>query len=82
MSMAAGEYVSVSTQRDTEKALLAKERRELRDMPEAELEELAQIYRDKGLSPRPRRARWPASSPTTTPSARTPRPSWASTRTS
>ncbi|MEO6414201.1 MAG: VIT family protein [Pedococcus sp.] len=51
MSMAAGEYVSVSTQRDTEKALLAKERRELRDMPEAELEELTQIYRDKGLSP-------------------------------
>ena len=51
MSMAAGEYVSVSTQRDTEKALLAKERRELRDMPEAELEELAQIYQDKGLSP-------------------------------
>ena len=51
MSMAAGEYVSVSTQRDTEKALLAKERRELRDMPEAELEELTQIYQDKGLSP-------------------------------
>ena len=51
MSMAAGEYVSVSTQRDTEKALLAKERRELRDMPEAELQELAQIYQDKGLSP-------------------------------
>lgn len=41
MSMAVGEYVSVSTQRDTEKALLAKERRELRDEPEAELEELA-----------------------------------------
>ena len=51
MSMAAGEYVSVSTQRDTERALLAKERRELRDMPEAELEELTQIYQDKGLSP-------------------------------
>ena len=34
MSMAAGEYVSVSTQRDTEKALLAKERRELQEMPE------------------------------------------------
>jgi VIT1/CCC1 family predicted Fe2+/Mn2+ transporter len=51
MSMAAGEYVSVSTQRDTERALLAKERRELRDMPEAELEELAQIYEDKGLTP-------------------------------
>jgi vacuolar iron transporter family protein len=51
MSMAAGEYVSVSTQRDTEKALLAKEKRELRDMPEEELEELTQIYQDKGLTP-------------------------------
>lgn len=51
MSMAAGEYVSVSTQRDTEKALLAKERRELREMPEEELAELTQIYEDKGLSP-------------------------------
>lgn len=51
MSMAAGEYVSVSTQRDTEKALLAKEKRELREMPEEELEELTQIYQDKGLTP-------------------------------
>ena len=51
MSMAAGEYVSVSTQRDTEQALLEKERDELRDMPEEELEELTQIYRDKGLTP-------------------------------
>ena len=51
MSMAAGEYVSVSTQRDTEKALLAKERRELREMPEEELDELTQIYQDKGLTP-------------------------------
>jgi vacuolar iron transporter family protein len=50
MSMAAGEYVSVSTQRDTERALLDLERRELRDTPEAELDELAQIYRDKGLT--------------------------------
>jgi vacuolar iron transporter family protein len=50
MSMAVGEYVSVSTQRDTEQALLAKERRELRDEPEAELEELTQMYADKGLS--------------------------------
>lgn len=50
MSMAVGEYVSVSTQRDTEKALLAKERRELRDEPEAELEELTQMYADKGLA--------------------------------
>jgi VIT1/CCC1 family predicted Fe2+/Mn2+ transporter len=50
MSMAAGEYVSVSTQRDTEKALLAKEKRELREMPDEELAELTQIYEDKGLT--------------------------------
>jgi VIT1/CCC1 family predicted Fe2+/Mn2+ transporter len=50
LSMAAGEYVSVSTQRDTEQALLAKERRELAEDPEEELAELAGIYRDKGLS--------------------------------
>nr|WP_182380385.1 VIT family protein [Nocardioides sp. WS12] len=49
MSMAAGEYVSVSTQRDSEEALLAKERRELREDPEDELAELAGIYVDKGL---------------------------------
>jgi VIT1/CCC1 family predicted Fe2+/Mn2+ transporter len=50
LSMAAGEYVSVSTQRDTEQALLAKERRELAEEPEEELAELAGLYRDKGLS--------------------------------
>lgn len=50
LSMAAGEYVSVSTQRDTERALLEKERGELRDYPEEELEELAEIYEKKGLS--------------------------------
>ena len=50
MSMAAGEYVSVSTQRDAESALLAKERRELREEPEEELAELAGLYVDKGLS--------------------------------
>lgn len=50
LSMAVGEYVSVSTQRDTEQALLAKEAAELRDDAEFELLELAQIYRDKGLS--------------------------------
>ncbi|MCW2785355.1 MAG: hypothetical protein JWP74_1872 [Marmoricola sp.] len=50
LSMAAGEYVSVSTQRDTEQALLAKERRELEEDPEDELAELAGIYRDKGMS--------------------------------
>lgn len=51
LSMAAGEYVSVSTQRDTEKALLATERRELAEMPDAELDELAGIYEAKGLTP-------------------------------
>jgi VIT1/CCC1 family predicted Fe2+/Mn2+ transporter len=50
LSMAAGEYVSVSTQRDTEQALLAKEAQELLDDPEEELAELAGLYRDKGLS--------------------------------
>jgi vacuolar iron transporter family protein len=50
VSMALGEYVSVSTQRDTERALLAKERRELEEMPEAELEELTAIYVAKGAS--------------------------------
>ncbi len=49
MSMGAGEYVSVSTQRDSELALLAKERRELRDEPDEELAELAGIYVEKGL---------------------------------
>ena len=51
MSMASGEYVSVSSQRDAERALLAKERRELKEMPEEELEELAEIYEEKGLDP-------------------------------
>lgn len=50
LSMAAGEYVSVSTQRDTEKALLAKEKWELENLPEAELEELTVLYQQKGLS--------------------------------
>jgi len=50
LSMAAGEYVSVSTQRDTEKALLEKEREELATQPEEELEELTKIYESKGLS--------------------------------
>ena len=49
LSMAAGEYVSVSTQRDIEKTLLHKEREELRLYPEQELEELALIYQSKGL---------------------------------
>ncbi|MBM6400858.1 VIT family protein [Phycicoccus sp. MQZ13P-5] len=51
MSMAVGEYVSVSTQRDSERALIAKEIRELRDEPDAELAELTGIYESKGLSP-------------------------------
>lgn len=51
MSMGAGEYVSVSTQRDSEEALLAKEKRELREDPEEELAELAGLYVDKGLEP-------------------------------
>jgi VIT1/CCC1 family predicted Fe2+/Mn2+ transporter len=50
LSMAGGEYVSVSTQRDTERALLAKESWELRTMPGQELDELAEIYRQKGIS--------------------------------
>ncbi|KXP09348.1 hypothetical protein AXK57_10620 [Tsukamurella pulmonis] len=51
VSMALGEYVSVSTQRDTEVALIAKERAELTAMPEDELAELEGIYRAKGLTP-------------------------------
>ncbi|WP_426243115.1 VIT1/CCC1 transporter family protein [Nocardioides sp. LHG3406-4] len=51
MSMATGEYVSVSTQRDSERALLRKETRELAEMPEEELVELAEIYAAKGLEP-------------------------------
>ena len=50
VSMALGEYVSVSTQRDTERALLSKERGELREDPDAELDELAALYEAKGLS--------------------------------
>ncbi len=51
LSMAAGEFVSVSSQRDVELADLALERRELEQDPEGELRELAFIYRDRGLSP-------------------------------
>ena len=49
MSMAAGEYVSVSSQSDTENADIARERRELVDNPEFEKEELAQIYVARGV---------------------------------
>lgn len=51
MSMAAGEYVSVSSQADTEKANLARETAELRDQPEFERRELADIYVRRGLGP-------------------------------
>lgn len=51
MSMAAGEYVSVSSQADTEASDLARERAELADDPEAELAELEAIYRSRGASP-------------------------------
>ena len=51
ISMALGEYVSVSSQRDSEHALIAKERRELEEMPEQELAELAGLDEAKGLKP-------------------------------
>lgn len=51
MSMAAGEYVSVSSQSDTEAADLTRERGELATQPEAEREELAGLYRGRGLDP-------------------------------
>lgn len=51
MSMAAGEYVSVSSQSDTEKADLARERQELSSDPEAEREELTEIYVKRGVDP-------------------------------
>ena len=49
-SMAVGEYVSVSSQRDTERAFIAKEKRRLREHPEHELEGLAKVYMQKGVS--------------------------------
>jgi len=50
ISMALGAYVSVSSQRDTQHSLIAKERRELAEQPEEELEELTAIYQSKGMS--------------------------------
>jgi len=50
ISMALGEYVSVSSQRDTERALIHKEREELRTLPDEELDELTDLYRQRGLS--------------------------------
>lgn len=51
MSMAAGEYVSVSSQSDTEQADFSRERAELATQPEFEREELAKIYIDRGVTP-------------------------------
>jgi VIT1/CCC1 family predicted Fe2+/Mn2+ transporter len=51
MSMAAGEYVSVQSQADTERADIAKETRELAEEPDAELQELTHIYVQRGLAP-------------------------------
>ena len=50
LSMAAGEYVSVSSQTDIENSDIERERKELRETPEAELKELAQIYKGRGLT--------------------------------
>lgn len=51
LSMAAGEYVSVSSQSDTERADIARERGELATQPELELQELSSIYMGRGLTP-------------------------------
>jgi VIT1/CCC1 family predicted Fe2+/Mn2+ transporter len=51
VSMALGEYVSVSSQSDSQRALIEKERTELREDPEGELAELAGLYEERGLSP-------------------------------
>jgi VIT1/CCC1 family predicted Fe2+/Mn2+ transporter len=51
LSMAAGEYVSVSSQTDMEKADIQREEKELQDTPEAEMELLALIYERRGLKP-------------------------------
>src|SRR6202023_3315434 len=50
LSMAVGEYVSVSTQRDTEQAMLRMERQELKLQPEVELDELTELYEARGLT--------------------------------
>jgi VIT1/CCC1 family predicted Fe2+/Mn2+ transporter len=50
LSMAVGEYVSVNTQRDTERAMIEEERHALQTKPQEELDELTQMYRRKGLS--------------------------------
>ena len=50
LSMALGEFVSVSSQRDSEASLIKRERQELEEHPEAELQELAELYQQRGLS--------------------------------
>ena len=81
LAMASGEYVSVSSQRDAERAMLALERRELAESPQAEVAELAQIYQSKGLPPD--LSRYVAEQLTARdPLGPMPRPSWASTRSS
>jgi VIT1/CCC1 family predicted Fe2+/Mn2+ transporter len=50
LSMALGEFVSVSSQRDSEASLIKRERQELEEQPEAELQELAELYQQRGLS--------------------------------
>lgn len=50
LSMAAGEYVSVSSQTDIEKADLEREQKELQEMPDEELQEIVQIYKNRGLN--------------------------------
>mgnify|MGYP005811714375 CR=1 FL=1 len=56
MSMAAGEYVSVSSQADSEKADLAREAKELADEPDQELDELTSLYEQRGVEPETARA--------------------------
>ena len=51
ISMALGEYVSVSSQSDSQRTLIEREKRELRADPEGELDELAQLYEEQGLAP-------------------------------
>jgi VIT1/CCC1 family predicted Fe2+/Mn2+ transporter len=65
MSMAAGEYVSVSSQSDSEQADLARERRELNENLEFELDELAEIYVKRGVEKSPWRpvSKYPSSQP-------------------
>ena len=72
LSMAAGEYVSVSTQRDTELALLDQERRELREMPARGARRADRDLPGQG----PVGRTWPARSPRSSPSTTRSRPTW------